>query len=579
VKKRRATAPLKELYRCFVDKSPVIAERIFSSVKTPCGENLLSALQHSKFSEIVSATIAPKDYSNADTFGRDYLCVELMSKYPNWELGISRSDVALQKFHEAEAICSDTNRRMRTSLGRPLVGMPAHPVLLLASRKIEKLLGPFSWPEIFRSCQWGPGATTRLKRRNRDVYYKFKGLPHATPDAYDLARKMIATIPGWDPGFIEIVPGNRVTTVPKNAKTDRVIAIEPDLNMVIQKGIGNVIRQRLQRVGLLDTRQGRNPQILNNCLAQEGSAYGRFSTIDLSMASDTVSLELVRTLIPPRWLDALEQSRSDRGILPCGSLVEYHKFSSMGNGYTFELETLIFWAICSAVQQYHQLEVNRLLVFGDDIIIPSDWTQPVIEALQQFGFIPNLKKSWIDGPFRESCGKHYFRGADVTPFYIRGPVDDIERLYWVANSIRRWSRCEWGLDPLLRSCYEEVVSSIPRALRFRIPDGYGDGGLISDWDEATPSKAPKGQEGWKYRFVAADFNSNEYTDRPYLLKALYGLEQGGVGGGLGNPWFAPPSWEHLRSDRVSNKIPGREKKRIMDNLVPRWPNHGPWLEG
>jgi hypothetical protein len=236
-----------------------------------------------------------------------------------------------------------------------------------------------------------------------------------------------------------------------------VIAIEPDLNMVIQKGIGALIRKALNRVGLLDTRGGKNPQVLNNLLAQEGSAYGRYSTIDLSSASDTISLELARTLFPPRYRDALEQCRSEVGTLPSGEVINYQKLSSMGNGYTFEVETLIFWGIISAVLEIHGAKERQFLVFGDDIIVPSDMVGYVVDALTLAGFTVNSKKTWTSGPFRESCGKHYFHGADVTPFYIREPINDVSRLFWFANSLRRWSRLSWGLDPTYRTVYDRAV--------------------------------------------------------------------------------------------------------------------------
>lgn len=144
--------------------------------------------------------------------------------------------------------------------------------------------------------------------------------------------------------------GNKVTTVPKNSKTDRVIAIEPLMNMYVQKGIGGAIRHSLRSVGI-----NLNDQTSNQRLAREGSLQGKLATVDLSSASDSVSLLLVEELLPPDWVAAIKLCRSPCGVLPDGSVINYQKVSSMGNGFTFELESLIFWAACSSVCQYLRL--------------------------------------------------------------------------------------------------------------------------------------------------------------------------------------------------------------------------------
>lgn len=556
-KSQRVAGTSKDLYRRTACLAPEVALRIYSQTNSPFSMRLAANLVASNFSEIVSATVNPMDYTNAGTFGRDYLCAELMSKYPEWDLGIDRAEVALAKFSQAETQCRSTNELFLQSIGASTVGGPAHPVLLTAARKISRLLGKFSWPDVFATASWGPGATTRLSRARRDAYYKFGGIPHATHDLYPIAAKMVKSVPGWHIPAIEVVSGNKVTTVPKNAKTDRSIAIEPDLNMVIQKGIGKLLRKRLQRVGLLLP----DAQERNNALAQLGSLTGEYATIDLSSASDTVSYELVRSLLPPRWFEALEQSRSPSGVLPSGEQVEYQKFSSMGNGYTFELETLIFWALASSVIDEGQRGMDRrLLVFGDDIIVPTYAVGRVLEVLEMCGFTPNMKKTFYTGPFRESCGKHYFQGTDVTPFYIRSSVNDINRRYWLANTIKRWSRLSYGLDPTYKEVYDLVVDKIPKKWRLPIPDGYGDGGLVVDFDEATPSRAPKGYEGFQFRYVSEVTPKLAKSDTPYLLKALYTLE------GLG-----------VERD-VDNRIPGTDfKYKVSNGLTPQWSHFGPWL--
>jgi hypothetical protein len=91
----------------------------------------------------------------------------------------------------------------------------------------------------------------------------------------------------------------------------------------------------------------------------------------------------------------------------------YHKFSSMGNGCTFGLESLIFAAAARAVGS------RDFCVYGDDIIIETELYEPLVTLLSALGFTTNSEKSFNQGPFRESCGVDAYLGTDITPFYVR----------------------------------------------------------------------------------------------------------------------------------------------------------------
>jgi len=58
--------------------------------------------------------------------------------------------------------------------------------------------------------------------------------------------------------------------------------------------------------------------------------------------------------------------------------------------------------------------LGRVRVFGDDIIVPVDHVRSVISSLESFGLKVNYRKSFWNGKFRESCGKEYFDGTDVS---------------------------------------------------------------------------------------------------------------------------------------------------------------------
>jgi hypothetical protein len=229
---------------------------------------------------------------------------------------------------------------------------------------------------------------------------------------------------------------------------DRVIAIEPDMNMYVQKGIGALIRARLKRLTPCDL----DDQKPNQVLARLGSIDGSLSTLDLSAASDSISLSLCREVLPPDWFSAIEHSRSPAGTLPDGRFITYRKVSSMGNGFTFELQSLLFYAaVLTVFDLFPSIgKDRRCRVYGDDIILPTAYAGIFVEFLSWLGFTTNPDKSFVDGPFRESCGKHYFLGDDVTPFYIRENVDKPQKIFWFHNQYILWlRRAEFNRKSLL----------------------------------------------------------------------------------------------------------------------------------
>jgi hypothetical protein len=147
------------------------------------------------------------------------------------------------------------------------------------------------------------------------------------------------------------------------------------------------------------------------------------------MASDTLSYNLVAWLLPYPWLKFFSDVRSPLGKLKDGTKIPYAKFSSMGNGATFTIETLIFAAACDAVG------ASEYTVYGDDIILSSDRSHDLLQLLRFMGFMPNWDKSYLEGPFRESCGGNYYLGDDITPVYLRFDPAKKPELCHVVNGL------------------------------------------------------------------------------------------------------------------------------------------------
>lgn len=218
------------------------------------------------------------------------------------------------------------------------------------------------------------------------------------------------------------VPRARVCLVPKDSRGPRVISCEPAEMMFIQQGIMKKLYRTLETHPLTSGFVNFTDQTINRELAQRSSTEElKLATIDLSDASDRVSLELVRRVFPENWFKSLEACRSEETVLPNGEIVKLNKFAPMGSSCCFPVEALVFWACAVAV-----IRTSRKLrgfpdvfVYGDDIIIPSESFADVMRGLESIGLKVNANKSYWKGPFRESCGGDFHNGMDVTPVRVR----------------------------------------------------------------------------------------------------------------------------------------------------------------
>lgn len=249
-----------------------------------------------------------------------------------------------------------------------------------------------------------------------------------------------------------IVEGSRFSFVPKDDSTSRLIAIEPSLNMFYQLGLGRLLEERLVSFFGLDITS--QPQI-NQEAALVGSVTDDLATLDLSDASDSIGLPMLRWALPREIYDLLGILRSPKGDLR-GEQLELNMVSTMGNGFTFPLETLIFSCVVVACIKSHKASPVRPYtvqlnlagteksplgywgVFGDDIVCHSQVARRVTRLLGLLGFKVNDDKSFIEGVFRESCGRDYFRGQDVRGVYIKR-LGTRESLYVAINGLNVWS--------------------------------------------------------------------------------------------------------------------------------------------
>lgn len=524
-----------------------------------------------KHREITMQSVDPCDFTDPTDFMLAYSAVNLLKKYPCLDTGIDKAQVAMEKFLSSEEECRAVNEHFAR---RSTLTFRTRSILEQARSEVKRILRGFSWDSTLPFLSHGPGATFGTKRERGHPWYKFgevkptvTGEALALTRAFNEARPLIAELWGTNGVDPLVCVGSKIATVPKDSRSDRVIAIEPLWNMFFQKGIGGLMRSRLKQTGC-----DLNDQRINQELALKASMSESLATLDLSSASDTISRSLVDFLLPEDWLVALKACRSTRSLLPDGRVIFLQKFSSMGNGYTFELESLIFLSVCRVCSKLSGGSGRDISVYGDDIIAPSQSVDLIRSTFEEIGFKLNSEKSFSSGPFRESCGKHYFRGHDVTPFYLKKKVVGVEEQFWLLNSVRRLSHRLTGgraCDRRLYGAYHQILATIDRRYHaYSVPDGYGDGGILRDFDEVcpTPRRNMFWVEGWTTRHLVRKYKEVSASDWPALIWRLSELERRSspcMDSGV-NPLGVP--------------LPRRFRLRAAKLSVLQWPSLGPWVD-
>lgn len=481
------------------------------------------------------------------------------NKLEDLDIGIDREKEAFDKFWATEARCKETNQSIAACFkggDLAVVGSSRAPVKASAVPQFARLIGRMQkkirWvagrcpPVGELALAFGPGATTSTKKKDAcpqskmaaglacsyNLFYKGNYLadllgqiPEWTSaldtrwgitkgpvvgsfdEGCDLSTFNVLVDPvlrandqvelGWLVEVMDVtLSPARLGCVPKNAKSFRTTLTEPVLNGVLQKGIGRHLEKKLRVVGLDIKDQTRNQR-----LAREGSITNALATLDLRSASDLICSQLVKLLFEPDWFNLLDAARSSV-VYHEGEQIALEKFSSMGNGFTFPLQTLIFWACASATLDeaceglhgeelvLEPEETRTISAYGDDLVVPSRIAPLVMQHLKLLGFEVNTEKSFVSGPFRESCGKDYYNGIDVRPFYQKHLVS-AETAFILHNYYYR----RYHFDEA-----ETVKSQIPRDLRIYGPDGYGDGHLLgSFWPQLREKGwSEKGYSGYSF---------------------------------------------------------------------------------
>lgn len=316
-------------------------------------------------------------------------------------------------------------------------------VLCEASLIAGRILGELDYPEIFNACKHGPGASTTV--RVRDSYLDIK--------AVDISgtRSMLETFTRhylqWDVSLrdwlvkglrhcrrnlgFRVIEHLKMSFVPNKFDKKRGICPETTLGMFFQLGTGKIIAQLLAQFANIDIETQADCHRLLVVKASLLKELG-LATIDWSEASDRVWLEICRAVLPSDWYEWLIHIRTG-AVLVGDHVVELPMISTMGNGYTFPLETLVFYVLLCGLARTHGVAELGISVFGDDCVVPVALMPHVHTLAVELGWKLNLAKSFEDGGFRESCGVDAYRGLRIRTFKIKRPVDT------TTNTLKAWS--------------------------------------------------------------------------------------------------------------------------------------------
>lgn len=486
----------------------------------PQRDQLMGALRNQNVDRLldIADDMVAQKYATATEHFVAHQFASLIRKYPfPTNLGVFDPEKkAREKFHAAEAHCASTNEKLRGVISPDLSVNLAKMRDFISYVLGEQDIDLTSW---YEQCDFGPGASLGVNGNASNVKRKIASRWTVTPGAmaygfaafshdWNLLRSfarddlpitriyhdetLLPEAPLCMDGDqlynrfqreCDVVSYNKIAFAPKTTRVHRTIAVEPLVNGFLQKGLDSIMRDKLKRIRLDLSDQTRNSRAAyygSLCDVPEGAV-----TIDLSSASDSVSIELCRAVLPYDWFRILNSVRSVDYMLD-NEIKRYEKFASMGNGFCFPLETLIFAAAANAVGCGQA--GTDYLVYGDDIVIRQKHAADLISLLNEIGFQVNENKTFLSGPFRESCGADWFLGKDVRPFILDFALDSVSNVFKFLNLTKR--------SAITRAFFASgegfVLNLLPFQYQLRRPHkGPADTGIDSELDEFMSSKYAK----------------------------------------------------------------------------------------
>lgn len=326
-----------------------------------------------------------------------------------------------------------------------------------------------------------------------DVLYPISAIgewdrkPHCTviyPQDENLTLKQLWA--GYRPRFFDPVWTVTPQAVPKSFDKRRIIGPESTVRAYLLQEKRALLEKTINSV--FSDSVHIHDQSYNQELARIGSVSGDYATLDLSHASDLISLELISRITSPwlfTWLTELNATHLNIG----GRVIPSWMFATAGNPITFAFESLLFAAIVyTSIDIYCLFAKKRtttcmrlkrmVSVYGDDLIVPSEVAQTTIDVLESLGFEVNASKSFTSGPYRESCGEEFLNGFRMTHWYwpratidaqgrdrVPSPLEKPLYVSFLCELQHRVFPVSWYAQRFIRdivlSLYPQMTSSAP----------------------------------------------------------------------------------------------------------------------
>lgn len=548
---------------------------------------------------------------NATEFAAQALAKSILKKFEDEIVEGVPEKVALDKFLAANQKCADWNKPGLSFIG-PLAEGTLEPSMLYGefrstvydvfngARDVgqrwyeDPNVSWLSWLPVFDQhsvLDWtrisfyatnGPGMVQGARDCSFLDKFDQSSLTASRQFLIELFQSRVARSPNWTQaektrfgnfGY-SLSEATKLTFVPKTISEARCICIEPALNMFFQKGVEFLLCEVLKQVFNIDLTV---QQSVNAELARVGSINGSYATIDLSSASDTIALSMCKDVLPKDVFSHLSVLRSPMVLLPDGELVTLNMISTMGNAFTFPLQTILFACAVSTVYRLlgiplmdgriasakllpfaDQCQFRNFAVNGDDIIIDTRAVPLLYQLLKLLGFSVNAGKSFCEGPFRESCGSDWYTGQGVRGVYCK-TLKTQQDCYSLINRLVRWS-ADHGIT--LRSTCSFLVN---RTRRLLVPPDIGDDAgihtplIAAQEKSATRRVIPRGCGSFQalntyqfYQFIPNGLSFEE-VDRIFTPSGvMVAVAKGECAGGR----------LVRRSDRGNY--------RLVESATPRW---------
>lgn len=326
-----------------------------------------------------------------------------------------------------------SNRVSRT------IERPSREILLSIREIAKEWFGDFVLPDHFL-CSHGSGSTSDAG----------KVLDH---------KIWLNTIPQWRASLLRTYDGEPLFTggnvydvpsqfqsVPKQFGKNRFICCEPSYLQFAQHNVFGHLREFIEdRSHPMFRYLALRDQTRNRDLCSQAFSC-KLATIDLSNASDDVHYSTWKEIFLglPLW----------RYIVGCRSKVlsfqdqecSPNYVAPMGSAVCFIFESICFALVLEHVfRSVHQRKcrgyLDKVSVYGDDLICPVDMAEQVIDVLRQLGFTVNSSKTFLDTEYHESCGVEYWRDWQISrinhPRALLSPVNvTLARLNLVCDLAR-----------------------------------------------------------------------------------------------------------------------------------------------